>query len=95
MLGVALDGTAVGVFPPNLHVAAKTGTAEVGTNNCSTNWMIATAPAGPGDTPGIAVAVVVPYQPGTACDGTGAEIAGPIAAKVLEAALGEGRMTFR
>jgi len=91
MLGVALPGgTAQGVFPAGLHVAAKTGTAEVGTNDCSTNWMIATAPAGPGDTPSIAVAVVVPYQGGTACDGTGAEIAGPVAAQMLEAYLGTG-----
>jgi len=88
MLGVPLYGTAAGVFPPSLDVAAKTGTAEVGSNECSSDWMIATGPAGAGQVPKVAVAVVLPYQPGLACDGTGAEYAGPIAAKVLEAAVG-------
>jgi peptidoglycan glycosyltransferase len=85
---VPLYGTAAGVFPPSLDVAAKTGTAEVGSNECSSDWMIATGPAGAGQVPKVAVAVVLPYQPGLACDGTGAEYAGPIAAKVLEAAVG-------
>lgn len=88
MLGVAKSGTAAGIFPPSLDVAAKTGTAEVGNNNCSSNWLVATAPAGGGQVPKIAVAAVVPYQPGLSCDGTGAQYAGPVVAKVLDAALG-------
>jgi peptidoglycan glycosyltransferase len=88
MLGVATHGTAAGVFPPSLDVAAKTGTAETGLVNCSSTWMIATAPAGPNDTPKIAVAAVIPAQAGIRCSETGAEVAGPVVAKVLEAALG-------
>ncbi len=90
MIGVAEHGTAAGLFPPGLTVAAKTGTAEVGNNNCSTDWLVATAPAGAGQVPRVAVAAMVPYQPGLPCDGTGAEIAGPVVAKVLDAALGYG-----
>jgi peptidoglycan glycosyltransferase len=88
MLGVVTNGTAAGVFPPSLDVAAKTGTAEVGNNNCSSDWMIATGPAGAGQVPKVAVAAVLPYQPGLSCDGTGAQYAGPIVAKVLESAVG-------
>jgi peptidoglycan glycosyltransferase len=88
MRGVVTGGTASAVgFPPADHVAAKTGTAETGTSGCSTNWLIATAPADPEDTPRVAVAAVVPYQAGTTCDGTGAEFAGPIVKSVLAAAL--------
>ena len=88
MRGVVTGGTATPVqFPPNDHVAAKTGTAETGLSNCSTNWLIATAPADPTDTPTVAVAAVIPYQPGTTCDGTGAQFAGPVVKSVLAAAL--------
>ncbi|HUY30377.1 MAG TPA: penicillin-binding transpeptidase domain-containing protein [Acidimicrobiales bacterium] len=88
MLGVAAHGTAAGLFPPSLNVAAKTGTAEVGNNNCSSNWLVATGPAGAGQVPKVAVAAIVPYQPNIACDGTGATVAGPVVAKVLDAAVG-------
>lgn len=88
MLGVALHGTAAGLFPASLDVAAKTGTSQVGALNCSTNWLVATGPAGSGQVPKIAVAAIVPYQAGTTCDGTGAEYAGPVVAKVLDAAVG-------
>lgn len=81
------DGTAYGVFPPDLHVAAKTGTAEVGLSACSANWLVATAPAGPGETPTVAVAGYLPYQSGLSCSETGAEAAGPRVAALLEAAL--------
>jgi peptidoglycan glycosyltransferase len=83
----ALRGTAAGLFPPGLTVAAKTGTAETGGGNCSADWLIATAPAGAGQTPSVAVAAVLPYQPGLTCSDTGAEAAGPRVAAVLEAAL--------
>ncbi len=87
MLGVAAGGTASGLFPANLHVAAKTGTAESGTTGCSSPWLIATAPAGANDTPKIAVAAVVPSQAGVGCSETGASVAGPIVAKVVGAYL--------
>jgi len=88
MLGVARRGTAEGVFPSYLDVAAKTGTAETGVNGCSADWMIATGPAGAGQIPRIAVAAVVPAQVGISCSETGAEAAGPIVEKVLAAAGG-------
>jgi peptidoglycan glycosyltransferase len=88
MLGVATHGTAEGVFPSYLDVAAKTGTAETGVSGCSADWMIATGPAGTGQTPKIAVAAVLPAQAGISCSETGAEAAGPIVEKVLTAAGG-------
>lgn len=93
MRGVVTDpnGTAAGVgFPPSLHVAAKTGTSQVGALGCSDNWLVATAPAGPGDVPRVAVAAFVPYQTGLSCSATGAQEAGPVVKAVLEAALGYG-----
>jgi peptidoglycan glycosyltransferase len=83
MSKVVQFGTASGVgFPPQEHVAAKTGTAQVGLGNTlTTDWMIALAPA---DAPRVAVAVVMPHQPR---DETGAQIAGPVMKTVLQAAL--------
>lgn len=89
MLGVTGPyGTAANIFPPSLHVAAKTGIAEVGTANCSSTWLDATAPAGTNDIPEIAVAAVVPATAGIGCSETGAAIAGPIVAKVIDSYLG-------
>ncbi len=70
MLGVTENpgGTAYGLFPSYLFppVAAKTGTAQINGHGCGTyNWLIATAPAGPGQTPTVAVAAIVPIPPGT------------------------------
>lgn len=83
MQGVVTNGTATQVgFPAAWNVAAKTGTAETGANATLTNdWMIAFAPA---NNPKVAVAVVVPNQPGSA---TGAEISGPPTKAILGAAL--------
>jgi penicillin-binding protein A len=76
-------GTAHGVgFPPQDKVAAKTGTAQVGTPVTGTNdWMIGFAPA---TNPTVAVAVAVPDQPTT---NYGATIAGPIMRTMIEATL--------
>jgi peptidoglycan glycosyltransferase len=68
-------------------VAAKTVTAETGTgnvtgSNLTNDWMIAFAPA---NDPKVAVAVVVPNQPGSA---TGAETSGPPMKAILGDALG-------
>jgi len=87
MRGVAEYGTAAADFPASLHVAAKTGTSQVGTSGCSANWMVATAPAGRGQTPTVAVAAVVPYQPGLTCGDQGATVAGPVVSTVLQDAL--------
>ena len=83
MQAVVTSGTASGVFPASWNVAAKTGTAETGPNASLTNdWMIAFAPA---NDPKVAVAVVVPNQPGS---DTGASISGPPTKAILGDALG-------
>jgi len=93
MLGVTEDsyGTGYGLFPSYEFppVAAKTGTAQINGTGCGTyNWLIATAPAGPGQTPTVAVAAIVPIPPGGDCiDVTGAQEAGPVLAPVLKKAL--------
>ncbi len=80
MRGVVTNGTASGVgFPPQWDVAAKTGTAEVGsaTKPLTNDWMIAFAPA---NAPKVAVAVAVPNQVPSS---TGAEISGPVMKTIL------------
>ncbi|MBV8462163.1 MAG: hypothetical protein JO368_02635 [Acidimicrobiales bacterium] len=83
MQAVVTGGTASKVgFPASWNVAAKTGTAETGPNATLTNdWMIAFAPA---NDPKVAVAVVVPNQPGS---DTGAEVSGPPMKTILGDAL--------
>jgi peptidoglycan glycosyltransferase len=85
MQAVVTNGTAAGVgFPASWDVAAKTGTAETGYENSLTNdWMIAFAPA---NDPKVAVAVVVPNQPGS---DTGASVSGPPMKTILGDALAE------
>ncbi|MGO8875972.1 MAG: penicillin-binding transpeptidase domain-containing protein [Acidimicrobiales bacterium] len=88
-------GTAYGLFQGYYSMglptaAAKTGTAEPGGSQCGTyNWLIAMAPAAPGQTPSVVVAAMVPVLSSLACsiDPTGASVAGPVALAVLEAAL--------
>jgi peptidoglycan glycosyltransferase len=93
MLGVTENpvGTAYGLFPSYEFppVAAKTGTAQINGTGCGTyNWLVATAPAGPGETPTVAVAAIVPIPPGSACiNVTGAQVAGPVVVQVLHKAL--------
>jgi peptidoglycan glycosyltransferase len=86
MQNVVNDGTAAGVFPSELQVAGKTGTAELGTGRegCSLPnqaWFIGFAPA---DDPQIAVAATIECT-----SSFGAEVAGPIARSVMEAVLAE------
>jgi peptidoglycan glycosyltransferase len=83
MHAVVTSGTAYGIFLPQDDVAAKTGTAQVGSNltNNTDDWMIAFAPA---NNPTIALAVSVPAQ---AFSATGASVAGPIMKCMIEGAL--------
>jgi peptidoglycan glycosyltransferase len=84
MHAVVTSGTAEGVnFLAQDDVAAKTGTAQVGSvlTNDTDDWMIAFAPA---SDPTIAVAVSVPFQKFNV---TGAIVAGPVMKCVIEAAL--------
>jgi peptidoglycan glycosyltransferase len=87
MQNVVNDGTAAGVFPSSLHVAGKTGTAELGTGRqgCSLPnqaWFIGFAPA---DDPKIAVAATIECT-----SSFGAQVAGPIARSVMETVLNGG-----
>jgi len=75
-------GTAAGVgFPASWQVAAKTGTAQVGSFGpnppFTTDWLIAFAPVGQAK---VAIAVVLPNQKGSA---TGAADSGPILKQIL------------
>ena len=82
MVNVARFGTAAGIFPYDLDVAAKTGTAQTGNSLKNTDdWMIAFAPA---TDPTVAVAVVMPFQAESAF---GATVAGPIVKCLIEATL--------
>ena len=81
MKGVATSGTAAGVFPADWDVAAKTGTAQTGSfgpnPQFTDDWLIAFAPVG---NTKVAVAVVLPDQPGSA---TGASYSGPVVRQIL------------
>ncbi|MEO8539773.1 MAG: penicillin-binding transpeptidase domain-containing protein [bacterium] len=77
MVSVVANGQANGVPLPGVTVGGKTGTAEAG-DGTSHAWFIAFAPA---EAPRIAIAVVVERG------GRGGEVASPIAAQVLKAAL--------
>jgi len=81
MQGVAKSGTAAGVFPPSWNVAAKTGTAQTGSfgpnPQFTDDWLIAFAPVG---NTKVAIAVVLPNQPGSA---TGATYSGPVVKQIL------------
>jgi peptidoglycan glycosyltransferase len=86
--GTAAPGPIFSGFPPQWNVAAKTGTAETGTGNATgsnltNDWMIAFAPA---NNPKVALAVVVPNQPGSA---TGAQVSGPPTRTILGDALAQ------
>ncbi|MEY2469614.1 MAG: penicillin-binding protein [Actinomycetota bacterium] len=83
MIDVAARGTATRARVNGATVAAKTGTAQTIGNNAHA-WLIAFAPA---EAPKVAVAVIVESQPGLG-DVTGGRIAAPIAAQVMQAALG-------
>lgn len=77
------DGAASNATIDGVQVAGKTGTAENGSRPYSL-WFTGFAPA---DDPQVAVAVVVEDGGGRGQNGSGNEIAAPIAKKVMEAVL--------
>ncbi|MEI2638922.1 MAG: penicillin-binding transpeptidase domain-containing protein [Microthrixaceae bacterium] len=87
MVGVVENGTASILQTPGLTIGAKTGTAQLGTDPPRSHaWMVAFA--GPaGQPPSIAIAVIVQDVPGNS-GATGGRIAGPIAHRIIQAALG-------
>jgi peptidoglycan glycosyltransferase len=77
MARVVQEGTGTAAALQGVNVAGKTGTAEVGGTNQP--WFIAFAPV---ENPRIAIAVTVERS-----DGTGGEVAAPIAKQVIQALL--------
>ncbi len=80
MKQVVDDGTGSAANVEGLDVAGKTGTAETGRNGKNDAWFIGFAPA---EAPRYAFAVLVENT-----DGTGGDVAAPIAASVLRALTG-------
>jgi peptidoglycan glycosyltransferase len=86
MVGVVEGGTASVLALDGVEVGAKTGTAQVGAESSGTHaWIVAFA-GPPGEPATVAVAVFVEAKPGQG-EQTGSRVAGPIARRVLEAAL--------
>ena len=78
----APNGTGAAARIPGVQVAAKTGTAQTGTNQIDA-WFAAFAPA---QNPQIAVAVILPNQP-SANEYQGGTLAAPIAKAMIQAYL--------
>jgi peptidoglycan glycosyltransferase len=76
------NGTGGAARIPGIEVAAKTGTAQTGTNQIDA-WFAAFAPA---QNPDIAVAVLLPNQP-SANEYQGGTLAAPIAKAIIQAYL--------
>ena len=89
MLSVTQPGgtasTAFSGFP--IDVAGKTGTATNGEDRPPNAWFTAFAPAGPGDRPTIAVAVIVLDGGELGNEATGGQVSAPIARAVIDAYL--------
>ncbi len=78
------SGAAAGARIEGTTVAGKTGTAEHGADDPYTLWFTGFAPV---ENPKVAVAVVIENGGGLGQEGSGDEIAAPIAKKVIEAVL--------
>lgn len=83
MRAVVTTGTASSLNLPGVWVGGKTGTAETGTDASAHAWMSAIVKT---DSRNISISVVV-ENGGGAVEVSGNQIAGPIAAKVIAAAL--------
>jgi peptidoglycan glycosyltransferase len=70
----------------NLEVAGKTGTAQIGGTGLVNTWIVGFA--GPrGEAPTVAIGVLVQNQDGVSDESTGGQVAAPVGASVLTAAL--------
>jgi peptidoglycan glycosyltransferase len=88
MVNVVASGTGTAAQIPGKVVAGKTGTATNGENEPPNAWFTSFAPAGPSETPTIAVAVIVLDGGDLGNEATGGQVAAPIAKKVMEAYFG-------
>jgi len=82
MKQVVREGSGTAAALSGVDVAGKTGTAEKG-DGANQAWFIGFAPA---DAPRVAIAATVERT-----DGTGGEVAAPIAKQVMETLLAEGQ----
>jgi peptidoglycan glycosyltransferase len=85
MVNVVEQGTGTAGQIAGVTVAGKTGTATNGENEPPNAWFTAFAPAGQGETPSIAVAVIVLDGGSLGDEATGGRVAAPIAAEVIQA----------
>ncbi len=86
MVEVVEDGTGTNGQVEGVAVAGKTGTAQQGGDRPPHAWFTSFAPAGPGETAQVAVAVVV-EDGGGAAEISGNRLAAPIAQDVVQAVL--------
>lgn len=84
MIDSVENGVATRARISGVNVAGKTGTAEAGRDDPYTLWFTGFAPA---ENPEIVVAVVVEDGGGLGQNGTGNQLAAPIAKRVMEAVL--------
>jgi len=89
MVNVVAAGTGTAAQISGITVAGKTGTAQHGGPGTAPHaWFVSFAPAGQGEVPRIAVAVIVLDGGNLGSEATGGAIAAPIARQVIEAFLG-------
>ena len=82
------NGTAEPAAIPGVTVAGKTGTAQSGIDNVPPYaWFVAFAPAAPGDSPEVAVAVMIESADIPREEVAGGVYGGPIAKAVMEAVI--------
>ena len=84
MIAVVNEGTGRPAQISGVQVAAKTGTAETGTDAAQHAWMIAFAPA---ENPQVAVALVLEHGGDLGTDAYGGSAAGPLVRDIIQAAL--------